>query len=696
MARRTYVLTGGGTGGHVTPALAIANRIREREPEASFLWIGTKNGKEAEIVPKYGIEFATVPAHRFLFERPWHALRFLWRLTLGTIKSAFILLKRRPIAVIGTGGYVAAPVVFANIALRRIGLSKARTIIHEQNTTPGKLNGAVGRLADVVLVAFAATRTRFPRAVYVGYPVREEIRPRDQGEAKDRLGIPRDTQVVFAFGGSMGARTINRAVIEALPYFKTRSNLRIIHGTGKRLTAYDPAADIQRKLTEVGLTSSDLDGWYESHEFIEQIHVYYAAADIVVARGGAGTVAELCAAGRPSIIIPKSNLAGDHQVMNALELVNAGASTIVYENVRGANGSTEEYVSGRVLADRIVSLLDRPQALADMADAARSLATPEAVPVTVDIIMRVLNSEQIDYENTGLAVPQSSTARLSTFAWLSGETLRSRTEALVAELRSSLDVPVGRPREVEEVLVAHMRNDEVFRYLRYRAIGMLASPSWRMRNAGVKMAGLLRIREELPILLKFLTDRTPASRLRRLLGGDFFQNGFIRRNTVDAITLIGIWNEDVREALITALSDPYFEVRSHAAHAVVSMSDLIVSDERLEQSLVRNTRDHSFEVVTESAYALGCIGVTGATVERLYELLMHDNWKVREATLRSIDRLLDRCPDCVDLDRLHAYLDEMMIVSTGFVPTFALKSRVHNLGVRMNPHRFSTQAKENR
>lgn len=696
MARRTYVLTGGGTGGHVTPALALANHIRECEPEASFLWIGTKDGKEAEIVPKYGIEFVTVPAHRFLFERPWHIARFLWRLTLGTIKSVFILLKRRPIAVIGTGGYVAAPVVFANIALQRIGLSRARTIIHEQNTTPGKLNSAVGRLADVVLVAFATTRTRFPRAVYVGYPVRDEIRPRDQNEAKDRLGIPRETHVVFAFGGSMGARTINRAVIEALPHLKSRPNLRIIHGTGRCLTAYDPAVDIQQKLAEVGLTETDLDGWYESHEFIEQIHDYYAAADIVVARGGAGTIAELCAAGRPSIIIPKSNLAGDHQVMNALELVNAGAAAIIYENVRSVNGHVEEHVSGQVLADRIVSLLDRPQALADMAEAARTLATPEAVSVTVDIISRVLSSEQIDYATIGLPVPQSSTTHLSTLAWLSGETLCARAETLVAALRSSLDVPVGRPREVEEVLGAHMRNDEVFRYLRYRAIGMLASPAWRTRNAGIKLAGILRIREKLPVLLKFLTDRTPASRLRRLLGGDFLQNGFIRRNTVDAIALIGIWNDNVRMALETGLSDPYFEVRSHTARAIVSMSDLIVSNEGLEQSLARNTQDRSFEVVSESTYALGCIGITRETVERLYELLMHENWKVREATLRSIDRLLDRCPDIVDLDRLHMCLDEMMIVSTGFVPTFALKSRVHNLGVRMNPRRCQTQAKENR
>ena len=693
VARRTYVLTGGGTGGHVTPALAIANRIREREPDASFLWIGTSDGKEAEIVPKYGIEFVTVSAHRFLFEHPWHVVSFVWRLALGTLKSVGILLRKHPVAVIGTGGYVAAPVVFANIMLRRIGLSKARTIIHEQNTTPGKLNAVVGRLADVVLVAFPAARVRFPRAVYVGYPVRDEIRPLDQNEAKDRLGIPRDTQVVFAFGGSMGARTINRAIIEALPHLKERSNLRIIHGTGRGLSAYDPAEDIRRKLTEVELTQSDLDGWYESHEFIERIHDYYAAADLVVARGGAGTIAELCAAGRPSIIIPKSNLAGDHQVMNALELVNAGAAAIVYENVRGANGYAEEYVSGRVLADRITSLLDRPQALADMSDAARTLATPEAVSVTVDIIERVLGSESIDYANIGLPVPQSFTTRLSTLALLTGESLRARTEVLVSDLRNSIDVPVGRPREIEEVLIAHLRNDEVFRYLRYRAISMLASPAWRTRNVGVKMVGILRIREELPVLLNIFTDRTPANRFKRLLGGDFLQNGFIRRNTIDAVTLIGVWNDDVRTALKAGLADPYFEVRSHTARAIVGMADLIENDESLEKLLVANTRDRSFEVVVESVHALGSIGVTQESIERLYELLMHENWKVREATLRSIDRLLDRHPDIVDLHRLHAYLDEMMIVSTGFVPTFALKSRVHTLGVRMNPHRSQTQAK---
>ena len=688
MRPRTYLLTGGGTGGHVTPGVAVAGELSRRDPDARIVWIGTRTGKEAEIVPRYGFELAFVPARQYVFRRPWHAIRFAVTLGVGVLKSMWLLLRIRPDIVIGMGGYVAAPTVFANLALRRLRLSNAPTVIHEQNTAPGRLNAAVGDLADVVLVSFPCAERGFSRTAYVGYPVRPEIRPLDRAEARDRLGIQRDARLVFAVGGSMGARTINRAMIAALPALHRAGNVRVVHGTGRKLTAYDPVSDCRERLAETGLTEADLDGWYEPHEFIDGMADYYAAADLVVARAGAGTVAELCASGRPSLLIPKSNLSGDHQVMNALELVHAGAADVVYEDTRTVDGATEEFVGGDELASRILALLDDTDRISRMAAAAAALATPDAVAVTADIAERMAAGDgSTDIADLGLAERETRTNRYAEFACRSGEGLRARADRLVQEAEQRLTAPTGDVRAREAELAELLGADDVVKYLRYRAVGMLASDAWRVRNAGVKLAGILRLHERLPLLLQMLTDRTPTSWLKRKLGADFVQNGFIRRNITDSIATIGKFDENVRAALIAALADPYFEVRSHAARSCLKLCDLIGGDIEIEERLVENSRDRSFEVVLESASALGGCAASAAAVECLYELLSHDSWRIREAALGALELVYTRDPALVEIDSLREHLREVMIVSTGFAPTFALKQTVGRLGARVEAGR---------
>jgi len=672
----------------VTPAIALANEIRARRPEAEFLYVGTRAGKEAEIVPKYGIELTFVRAHQWGFEPPWQLVRFAFRLARGVLRAMWILLRKRPDAVIGTGGYVAAPLIFANVILRKLGLSKTRTIIHEQNTTPGKLNHLVGRGADLVLVSFPDARRYFPSAVYVGYPVRGEIHPQDRAGAKERLGIPPDTQVILVFGGSSGARTINRAVIDALPILGKRGNLKIIHGTGGPLTGYDPVADCRDRLAAHGLNGADLDGWYEAHQFIDRMADYYAAADLVVGRAGAGTLAELCASGRPALLIPKSNLAGDHQVMNALELVRAGAASIIYEDVTPAAGQAVEFVSGAVLAERIAGLLDCPDRLARMAAAAASLATPQAVSLTVDLIERLLDGERIDSVRDGLPAPPRAPAVFADLPSLTGEGLLARAEPLVADLAKQLQTPLSFPREREEELVSLMKGQEVFEYLRYRTAACLASASWRIRNAGVKLVGVLRMREKLPILLDMVSDRTPAPLVQRMLGGDYQQKGFIRRNIMVSVGRLGVHSSAVRRALLGGLVDPYFEVRSATARTIADLADLIVEDAEIEEALVKATGDRSFDVIVEAVRALGTIGHAERVVPRLQVLMFDERWKVRQAVLVAYQSLLERRQK-VDVARLRAALDEMMVTSTGFVPSFTLKTAIYRLGELMRASEHS-------
>ena len=675
-----YLLTGGGTGGHVTPAIALANELREREPDAEFLYVGIRNGKEAEIVPKYGYPLKFVHSHQWAFPHPLSPLVFLLQMGLGVAQSVLTLLRMRPHAVIGTGGYVAAPTVFANLILRKLGLSRARTIIHEQNITPGRLNSRIGNMADVVLVSFAGTRRYFRRAVYVGYPVRKEISPGDKAAAKDRLGIPQDTQLLFVFGGSMGARTVNRGIIDALPHLKGRPNLRVVHGRGRALTAYDPNADCSERLKLNKLAEDDLAGWYESYEFIDRMADYYAAADLVVGRGGAGTLSELCAAGRPSLLIPKANLPGDHQVMNAMELVHAGAAAIMFEDVEAVDGTTIESVDGKTLASRICDLLDDPARLDGMASTAAGLATPQSLTVTVDLIHHMLDGAKLDPEKDGLPLPKVPTGVFADLAHLSGEALRAKAERMVADLRQSISCSTPAERDAE--LVRLMADDEGFDYLRYRASVNLASPNWRVRNAGIKMVGILRHREKLPILLSILRDRTPAKWLHRLIGGDFQQNGFIRRNAMAALGQIGAYDEGVKQVLLLGLRDPYFEVRSQTCRVISRLGDRIGLDDDLEKALLVATDDRMFEVEIEAVRALGHVGRFSVVLPVMRKLHYDPNWKVRQAAVEGYTALVLRGED-VDVDEVRADLDRMVITSTGFMPSFSLKNKISQLGAAL-------------
>ena len=683
-----FILTGGGTGGHVTPAIALGEELRAREPDAQFLYVGTRTGKEAEIVPRYGFPIAYVQSHQWSFRRKWHVLRFIWRIACGTIKACHLIIKYRPDAVIGTGGYVAAPVVFANVLLRRIRLSRALTIIHEQNTVPGKLNALVGKVADLVLLSFPTASARFPRAVCVGYPVRPEIAPADRTEAKRRLGIPQETTVVLAFGGSMGARTINRAVVDALPFLRDRKDLHIVHGTGRKLSSYDPVADCESRMQRNGLTYESLSGWYEAHGFIDRIGEYYAAADVVVCRSGAGTLAELCACGRAALLIPKANLPGDHQVLNALEMARRGAADILFEDAVTTNGAPEEYVAGEELARKIVELLEDKPRLGKMESNALASARPEATKVSVGVILSLLEGRSPDGLLLEFAArePVVGDAHLDTrfgrVAALSGEALRAYAETAVSRICRSLNCASGTPSDQEDALVRALDADEMVAYLRYRAATHLTSKNWRMRNAGVKMVGILRQRDKLPVLAGFVKDRAPASRMRRLFGGDFETNGFIRRNSMASLIRLGVASPLMREVILCGLEDPYFEVRSQAARAVQAFRASLENDQEIVERLLNCAKDKYFEVAVEAVKAMGSVASAETALEVFRSLSQHENWRVRQAVVEACCALLDRGQD-VPKAFLSEILAGMMVTSTGFCPSFSLKLAVAKLGERI-------------
>lgn len=654
-----YLLTGGGTGGHVYPAIAIADEIKRRDPTAKFLYVGVKGKSEATIVPRRGYPLTFVTSEGWPGARkPMALLRFSLKLGFGILKSLFLLMTFRPQLIIGAGGYVSAPIMLAAIGLKKLGLFRGRTFVHEQNTFPGKLNLLVGNRVDRVGVSFVESLKYFPRTgTFVGYPVRRELGHADPVAARQALGIPEGKKVIFAFGGSQGARTINRAIIEALPRFKTHSDLFILHGTGTyKGPGYDAVGDSQARLKALDL--GDTASFYQQRDYFHNIEQAYAVADLVICRGGAGTLTELAARGIPCLIVPKANLPGDHQVKNARALANAGAGRVIYERVdQVREGGLEEYVSGTLLADAALALLASPESLDRMREQCRSFYRGSALGRIGNALATLIDPKAALADTVQEEVPKRNGPDFEDLGPVALLTFLEKQER-----QGGVRIPA-----------------EDLEYLQYRTDDYLSSSSWGVRNRAVKLVGLLRYQERLPHLLYMLKDRRPVSWPMRLLGGDFEQVGFIRRNIFEALRRLDVVNTEVIDAIHYGLDDPYFEVRTQAALTAAHFGERLGDAKAPLASLLRHQlEDDNFEVVVGAMSALGRLSTDASLVDSYRPFLFNKNWKIRQAVLASLGTLLGR--GVVSVEQVREYMEEILITSNGFQPHFPLKAELLKLG----------------
>lgn len=657
------ILTGGGTGGHVNPALAIGEGIRTSNPDARFLYVGVRGKAEAVIVRRAGHALKFVSSQGFPGLRPSVRLvRFLLKLGVGVVQSMWIAARFRPRWVVATGGYVSAPMIVAVLVLRALHIAPTKIYVHEQNSIPGQLNALLGRWVDRVLLTFPQTISLFPgNGVVVGYPIRGAIAPKWREEALANLSfkVPEGRKVVFAFGGSQGARTINRALVDALPHLTARRNdLFIIHGMGLNKSAdYDAAKDTEARLQSLfgSQIEEEVGDFYYRQDYFHNIADVYSVSDLIVCRSGAGSLNEISRLGVPALLIPKANLPGDHQVMNARAMKSAGAAEILYEDTIVEGGEVLEKLEGKVLADRILSLLDDEDRRARMAERCGHFLRKDAV----DRILSELHQDRkIDNGSGGEVVP---------FKPLIGN----------ATLLNALNrARSGAPAVYEPVNVVGDPDD--LSYYRHRAAGLLSHESWQDRNLGVKLVGLTRYSEMVPTLLHMLMDRTPVSRFKRMLGGDFRQVGFIRRNIVEALQIIDEMRPEIERALLSAMNDPYYEVRTKVCVAAAWFGTRLVDGETWYRVLVDRLRDPCFEVVIEAAKALGKIGTDERCAEVLLGLGESHYWQVRDAALRGMRCLIERgvvTPSPMLIDRTKRFI----LTATDFRPHFSIKETYKSL-----------------
>ena len=657
-----YLLTGGGTGGHVYPALAIANEIRQTRADAEFLYVGHRDRLDAWVVPEQGYRIRFVRARSFPRTRSLvPLLRFAIVLAVGVVQGALILLRYRPQIIISTGGFVSAPVLFAHGVLAKVGLSRARVFIYEPNAYPGLLNQVTGRLAQRIGVAFEQAGHWFDakKVAVVGYPVRRSFLNLDRLAAREKLGIDQGRKVVLAFGGSGGAKAINEAVLTALPLWR-EAGLVVIHVTGRyKGSDYDAVADTETALAEMGI--EDEDDWYRRLDYADEIVDLIAAADLVICRAGAGTLTEMAVSGTPTLIVPLPTSAEDHQALNAREMERIGAAQVLYQEAFWDSASIYSGLDGEKLAQQVLALCADEERLQAMSAAAKTMPKANSL-------------ELITAELDGLIAGQRPPAlRLELPSAKSG--LPTAPNALLRWVQARVKEVGG---------VEAMERGELA-YLRYQADRLLASEGWceiplGRRNVGIKLVAALRYQERLPLLLHILTDRTPTEWMRRFCGGDFHHGGIIRRNVVEhGLRGLGATDAQTRGALLNALeTDPYFEVRAWSAQA---LGEMFTADDEIDSALCAALDDSAPEVVVQALSALGKISHNPDLLARLRRFYLHPNWQFREQVVLVLIEFLQR--GVLEPAQLEQDLDQVLISMPYFEPEFTLGAHLRELAERV-------------
>lgn len=369
------IITGGGTGGHVYPALAIAWGLKELRPEVDVLYIGTAKGLEADVIPRAGLPFKTISAVGLERRRIWKNIPAIAKVARGLGEAWQHIRRFQPDLVVGTGGYVSGPVCLAAI------LQGRGVVIHEQNAFPGFTNRLLAKMARVVCLTFPEAAAKFPRGarlVTTGLPVRPEILKADRGTCRHQMGLKSGQLLLVVVGGSQGARSINQAMLPVLKELAGRQDVAVLHVTGRR--------DYEGFLRQVREWGIDLGkcGNITIEPYVYNMEQALAAADLVIGRAGASFLAEILARGVPAILIPYPHAAANHQEYNARAVARKGAAVLILDR---------ELKGGR-LRDVVHKLLGDRDSLQKMAAAARDLGRPDALEALLEVIVAELDKGQ--------------------------------------------------------------------------------------------------------------------------------------------------------------------------------------------------------------------------------------------------------------------------------------------------------------
>ncbi|MFC2097212.1 undecaprenyldiphospho-muramoylpentapeptide beta-N-acetylglucosaminyltransferase [Bacteroidota bacterium] len=311
------IICGGGTGGHIFPAISIANALKEIDPDVDLLFVGARNKIEMTVVPEAGYMIKGLPISAFHRSLSFKNILFIFKLIKSLFLAGKIIKQFKPDVVLGVGGFASGPV------MKMATWKKIPSFIQEQNSFPGVTNRLLAKKAEKIFVAYDQMEKYFQadKIVFTGNPVRQDLENIEnlKNEAIEYFEFNKSKKTIFFFGGSQGARIINQSIISKIDLIK-KSDVQIIWQTGKFF--FEKAKQIIKEKEIININI---------FEFISRMDLAYSIADLVVCRAGAGTISELCLTGKPAILVPFALAAGDHQKKNAMALVEKGAAKMLYE-----------------------------------------------------------------------------------------------------------------------------------------------------------------------------------------------------------------------------------------------------------------------------------------------------------------------------------------------------------------------------
>lgn len=364
------IISGGGSGGHIFPAIAIANALKTRYANAEILFVGAEGRMEMEKVPAAGYKIVGLPIDGLHRQINWENIKRNVQLPFKVVKSRLkvrkVIKEFNPDIVIGVGGFASEP------TLKMASKMGYKTLIQEQNSYAGLTNKTLAHKAKTICVAYDGMERFFPaeKIVFTGNPVRADIEQMNisHEEGCNHFEVNPEGKVVLSVGGSLGARSINLMIINHLDFFK-KNNIQIIWQTGKWM--YQQACDAVKK--------AGVEEWVKVHQFISRMDMAYAAANAIISRAGAIAISELCLVGKPIVLIPSPNVAEDHQTKNAMALVNKGAAKMVRDSECGEKG-----------LDVVKELLDSPSEA--MSEACKAMGVKGAADKIVDEIVKLIQA----------------------------------------------------------------------------------------------------------------------------------------------------------------------------------------------------------------------------------------------------------------------------------------------------------------
>jgi len=371
--RLRIIISGGGTGGHIFPAISIANAIREQSPDAEILFVGAEGRMEMDKVPQAGYKIVGLPVAGFSRSLTPKNFIVIIKLIKSLVKANRIVKHFKPHVVVGVGGYASGPIVKA---AQRKGIP---TLLQEQNSYAGVTNKLLAKKAKAICVAYEGMEKYFPaqKIIVTGNPVRQDIENLSvtHNQGLEHFGIEAGKKVLLVLGGSLGARTINQSLLASLDLIKARPDIVVIWQTGK----------LYHQTVKEALNGNPVEN-IRLFDFIARMDMAYVAADAIISRAGAGTISELCLVAKPCILVPSPNVAEDHQTRNAQALASRNAAILI------PDGQAKEK-----LINTAFELLDNPEEQKKLSENIARLALRNSATA---IALEVLKLAGIDKNKT--------------------------------------------------------------------------------------------------------------------------------------------------------------------------------------------------------------------------------------------------------------------------------------------------------